>query len=131
MQTCRIGTWNLCLGLANKKDLVKETLLNEKINICCVQETDIIEDYQESLLGFPGFCLELEKNDLKAHVGVYISNNITYKRRHDLEGRNNHLVIIDIQDSKRTRLINIYRSFKPQDNVTPRENSSFILNSLD
>ena len=38
-------------------------------------------------------------------LGIYLSNNITYKRRHDLEGQNGHLVIIDIQDSKRTRLI--------------------------
>ena len=54
-------------------------------------------------------------------VGVYLSNNMTYKRRHDLEGLNNHLVIIDILDKKHTRLINIYRSFYTQDNVTPRD----------
>ena len=103
MQTCKIGTWNLCLGLANKKDLVKETLLNEKIDICCVQETDIVKDYPEDLLTFPGFSLELEKNDVKARFGVYLSTKISYKRRNDLEGQNSHLVIIDIHGNKHTR----------------------------
>ena len=35
------------------------------------------------------------------------TNNITNKRRHDLKGLNNHLVIIDILDKKHTRLMNI------------------------
>ena len=88
MQTCKIGTWNLCQGLANKKDLVKEVLLKEKIDICCVQETDITSDYPISLLMFQGFSLELEKNNLKARVGVYLNSRITYKRRNNLEGSN-------------------------------------------
>ena len=121
MQTCKIGTWNLCLGLANKKDLVKELLLKEKIDISCVQETDIIKDYPISLLTFPGFSLELEKNDLKALVGVYLNSRVKYKRRNDLEGINSHLVVIDILDNKHTRLINIYRSFNPQESISPRE----------
>jgi hypothetical protein len=34
----------------------------------------------------------------------------------DLEGINNHLIIIDIDGEKTVRLINIYRSHKPRDN---------------
>ena len=30
-----------CLGLQNKKNLIKETILNEKINLLCMQETEI------------------------------------------------------------------------------------------
>ena len=69
----------MCLGLANKKDLVNETLLNENIDICCVQETDIVKDYPEGLLTFPGFSLELEKNDVKTRVGVYFCTIISCK----------------------------------------------------
>ena len=36
--TVRIATLNLCLGLKNKKDLVKSALLEHKIDILCMQE---------------------------------------------------------------------------------------------
>ena len=110
MNKSKIGTWNLCLGLANKKDLIKQTLTKNEIDICCLQETEIVKDYPENLLIFPGYSLELEKNDLKTRVGMYVSKTIRYKRRKDLEGLNNHLVIIDILDKKDTRLINILAS---------------------
>ena len=34
----KIATWNVCLGIANKKDIVTETLKQEKISVCCLQE---------------------------------------------------------------------------------------------
>ena len=73
-----------------------------------MQEIDIAKDYPKDILTFPGFNLELEKNDLKARVGVYLSTTVKYKRCDDLEGQNGNLIIIDIDDSKHTRLINIY-----------------------
>ena len=33
--------WNLCLGLSNKKDLMKEIITAERLDICCIQETEI------------------------------------------------------------------------------------------
>ena len=33
-------TWNLCLGLANKKDLVTDTLKRKDISVCCLQEIE-------------------------------------------------------------------------------------------
>ena len=35
----KIATLSLCLGLSNKKNLVKEIIINEKIDILCLQET--------------------------------------------------------------------------------------------
>ena len=37
----KIASWNLCLGLANKKDYVASMIKENKIDICCVQEIDI------------------------------------------------------------------------------------------
>ena len=37
----KIGTLNLCLGLQSKKELVKQTILLEKIDILCMQETEL------------------------------------------------------------------------------------------
>ena len=46
----KIATLNLCLGLQNKKNLIKETILNEKINILCMQETEINKNLDHNLL---------------------------------------------------------------------------------
>ena len=37
----RIATLNVCLGLKNKKTLVKNLLEEHKIDILCMQEIDI------------------------------------------------------------------------------------------
>ena len=58
---CKVATWNLCLGLSNKKNIVKETILAESIDICCMQETELPNGYPANLLSFPGYSLEVEK----------------------------------------------------------------------
>ena len=37
----KIATWNLCLGLTNKKDYVLQIITVNKIDICCMQEIDV------------------------------------------------------------------------------------------
>ena len=39
----------------------------------------------------------------------------------NFEGTNSNIMIVDLLNKKQTRLINIYRSFRPQENLTPRE----------
>ena len=46
----KIATWNLCLGLANKKEYVVSTIKKEEIDICMMQETEIKRDYDIKLL---------------------------------------------------------------------------------
>jgi hypothetical protein len=82
------------LGLTSKKNLVKCTY--KKIVVCCVQETELQKDLKEQLLTFPDFSLEVEQNDVKRRVGIYIKSSVKYRRRDDLEGQSNHLVVIDI-----------------------------------
>ena len=36
-----LGTWNLCLGLRNKKDYVSKMINEHKVDIMCLQEIDI------------------------------------------------------------------------------------------
>ena len=61
----KISTWNLCLGLSNKKNIVKNYILGESIDICCMQEVDIPRDYPNELLSFPGYNIEVETNETK------------------------------------------------------------------
>ena len=63
----------------------------------------------------------METNSLKSRTGIFIKNSISFKRRFDLEGVNSHLVIIDIASNLSIkRIINVYRSFNPQNNVNAR-----------
>ena len=52
--------------------------------------------------------------------GIYIKDSISYTRRTDLEEENTHVVIIDINDRKKTRIINIYRAFNPPPGLTQK-----------
>ena len=117
----KIASLNLCLGLANKKNVVKQIIIEEKIDILCLQETEIDHNFNHDLLSFQPYCYESEINDNKSRVGVYINHNIDFIRRSDLEGRNNHLVIIDIKSKRELRLITIYRPFNPPDGSHPKD----------
>ena len=41
----KIATWNVCLGLKSKKEYVKSKIIEEKIDICCIQESEIPKDF--------------------------------------------------------------------------------------
>ena len=56
----KVATWNVCLGLQNKKDIVYEILQHETIDICMIQEVEIKKDYPVSLLSNKDFKIEQE-----------------------------------------------------------------------
>ena len=135
----KIATLNLCLGLKNKKDLIRELISENKIDILCAQEIEVHNDVPRKILSIKGFSFEVESNSKKARVGLYIKNNISYKRREDLEGKDLHLLIIDVNGSQKCRIINIYRSFNPMNGNSPRNNfiqqlvkikSAFVPNTI-
>ena len=54
----KIATWNICLGLKSKKEYVKSKIIEEKIDICCIQESEIPKDFPGDILSFKGYSLE-------------------------------------------------------------------------
>ena len=86
-----------------------------------MQETEINTNLDHNLLSFPGYSIEVEQNTQNARVAFYISNSITYIRRRDLEGQDSNIIIIDLMGVTKWRLINIYRSFSPQHNLSQRD----------
>jgi hypothetical protein len=72
-------------------------------------------------MSFKNFNYESEINDVISRVGLLINSGLDYTRRRDLEGTNNHLIIIDIMSTKTTRIINIYRPFNPRSGIHPRQ----------
>ena len=123
----KIATLNLCLGLKNKKEEVKRLILNNDIDILCMQETEIPADFPVELLTFKGYNYENENNIVKSQCGIYISNKISYVRHTELETQGIHAMIIDLNDVKHTRVINIYRSFNPLNNQNQREYFNSLL----
>ena len=118
----KLATWNLCLGLKNKKDYVVNTLRNEKIDICCLQEIEIENNFPIHNLSAKDYKFECETNDIKSRTGLYINASIEYTRINNVEGSNNGLVIIDFATTKKFRLINLYRVFNPQNGRSPLNN---------
>ena len=116
-----IASLNLCLGLKNKKEEVKRLIIENEIDILCVQETEIQLDYPINLLTFSGYNYESESNNLKARCGIYVANSISYVRRHEMETKNIHVMIIDLNDQLNTRIINLYRTFNPQNGQTQKQ----------
>jgi exonuclease III len=73
----KIGTLNLCLGLANKKELVKNLIYEENIDVLCLQETELANNLDHHLMNFPNYRYESEINDSCSRVGYYLKTNIS------------------------------------------------------
>ena len=76
----KVATWNLCLGLKNKKDYVYDTLRREKIDICLLQEVEININYPLNILSAKDYSIEVEKNDTKARCAIVIGKGIEEKK---------------------------------------------------
>ena len=123
----KLGTWNLCLGLPNKKDIVTSYLRMQNVDVCCLQETEVPVNFPEAILNTGGYNLELELSDGKKRAGMYLRKEVTYKRREDLESKNSHVVICDLITVPVIRVISIYRSFRPPGMLSPE---MFFTNQL-
>jgi exonuclease III len=126
----KIATLNLCLGLPNKKEIIKQTIINEKIDVLCLQETEVEINLDHNLLSFPGYRYESENNSVCSRVGIYVKTNVSYVRRKDLEGVNSHITIIDLKSKNDYRIINLYRSFNPRNDYTPLELFKYQVNII-
>ena len=98
----KIATLNVCLGLMNKLILINNILVENEIDILCLQEVEIRKNVASKDLNIRGFNLELENNSEKSRTCIYVSNKIKYRRRPDLEGINSNIVIIDIDCKKQS-----------------------------
>ena len=113
----KLASWNLCLGLKNKKDYVYETLNNENIDICLLQEVEIRTDYPLTLLSSKNYKIEVENSSQKARCAIAIKKTVNYTRREDLEGIDLSICVIDVNGTNNYRIVNFYRLFNPPNNL--------------
>ena len=119
MSDINIASLNLCLGLPNKKDILTELLRRKSIDVCALQETEVPINFPEKILNCGGYNIELELNNEKKRAGIYLRNNLKYIRKFDLEKEGFHLLIVDVYTNVKIRIINVYRSFRPPNGMTP------------
>ena len=117
----KVATWNICLGLKNKKDYVYETLKLNQIDICAIQEVEILKDYPENLLTEKNYIIEIELFTVKARTAFIIKCDTNYQRRVDLEQADTSVIIIDVNLGHNYRIINVYRSFNPPNGQSQTE----------
>jgi len=90
----KICTFNVCLGLRCKFNSIKEFINENKIDILCLQETEI--DLEENLSNYEisGYVMEYEKTqeNQKIRTLMYVKANLNHKRRHDLEREESHVI---------------------------------------
>ena len=59
-------------------------LEGEKINLLCMQETEINKNLDYNLLSFPGYSRETENSSSTSRVAIYVNKRIDYVRSRDL-----------------------------------------------
>ena len=121
------ATWNVCLGLTNKKDLVINELRRRDISICCLQEVEIKKNFPIETLNTKDYKIEVEENSSKARTAIYIKTDIEYSRQKTIEEPELNIIVVDVNLTVKVRLINIYRVFNPTNGMSQNE---FFLNQL-
>ena len=91
----KIATLNLCVGLKNKKRIGEKTNSENKIDVLCLQETEIPSNFPVDKLMFSSYNFECESNNVKSRCGIYISNKILHVRHIHIKTCNIHVMVID------------------------------------
>jgi len=109
----RVCTFNVCLVLKCKLNLIKQFLNEYHLDIICIQEADIITDEDLQIYQISGYILECEKaqDDQKVWTVVYVRNNIKFRRHIDLEQAEAHIILLSIT-GKEFGITAIYRTYK-------------------
>ena len=76
------------------------------MDVCCLQETEVVFGVPENILNSGNYNLELENNSVKKRAGIYIHKDISYIRRNDLELPDILILVIDANAYKKIRIIN-------------------------
>ena len=116
-----LATWNICLGLMNKKDLVLDELRKKDISVCCLQEVEITKDFPVINLTSRDYNIEVETNNVKSRTAIYIKTGIEYVRKKDIEESDLGVVVLDLDLGVKIRLVNLYRVFNPTNGMSPAE----------
>jgi hypothetical protein len=124
MEKGRIGFWNCGGGLRSKYYFVKDFLLEQKLSLFFISESEVQES-DVGILRIPEYELLFAKNGEKSRMVCYVRTGIKYKQlkvNKDLD-----LIALDIENS---RIVGLYRGFKLTEGQTRTSFFHSIINSL-
>ena len=118
-KTINVCTWNLRLGLQNKLNYVKEILIKEDVDILCLQETELEDGLDMSILNINGYELETDLANKTIRSVVYIKTTLNYERILN-RGLSQNLIILKITQQNLPHLFiaAIYRPWKDVGGLT-------------
>jgi exonuclease III len=64
-KSLKVCTWNVCLGINYKLRQVEEIMRNNEIDIICLQEVELAQEDDLSLLEINGYRMEIERSSGK------------------------------------------------------------------
>ena len=106
-------TWNVCLGARCKLSIIKDLLYDNKIDVLCVQESEIkseenLDDYQ-----ITNYSLEAEivSAGFKIRTVMYIKSDISYQRINQLEKADSHQIVIKLLKAN-VVVTSLYRTYQ-------------------
>ena len=120
----KVGAWNMPVAATQPHlsniNLTNHTLEEEKLDILGIMECNIYQSTHIESLQVKGYNLEIGRGvekevDDNARVACYISKNIHYKRRKDMEEKTEMPTIwveLELPGTKKVLLGVIYREFK-------------------
>ena len=109
----KICTWNLCLGARCKLPLIKELLLENSIDVLCLQEVEINKQDDMNIYNIENFSVEFEgvTDGFKIRTLIYVSNRLQYRRMTELEKDNSHIVALKLI-KQGIILASLYRTYQ-------------------
>jgi exonuclease III len=109
----KICTWNLCLGARCKLPLIKELILENSIDVLCLQEVEINKHEDLNFYNIENFSVEFEgvTDNFKIRTLIYVSNRIHYRRMTELEKDNNHIISLKLT-KQGVILVSLYRTYQ-------------------
>ena len=109
----KIGSWNVCNGLASKLDYVRTAIMEYDLDILMVQETELPVDCPENIYYVQGYKTELSviSSGCKTRMICYIRENVNYQRC--LEASDCNLILLRLDKSYSVqKLIGGYRAYQ-------------------
>ena len=84
----------------NRIDQLNDMINQHKPDIFIINELNVYKSDQITKFQFPGYYLEtdnLKLTDTRSRTGVLVKENLTYKRRKDLESNGNSTIWIQVK----------------------------------
>ena len=127
-------TWNVCLGARCKLSIIKDLLNDNKIDVLCVQESEIKSEENLDEYQITNYSLEAEivSAGFKIRTVMYIKSDISYRRINQLEKADSHQIVIKLLKAN-VVVTSLYRTYQltvHQDHVAAFKDQISVLDRI-